>query len=906
MLNSPQARFASSPLFVLAAFISLGILAGKFSAPQTRAILISIFITSISLALLSITLVRKKKVQYAGFALMASFFFAGILLPQIESRPMAPNRIARMYDTGLVSAGAPVDLTARVLGEPEPAPESFYLTLQVESIRVNGNDRVASGTVVLSARMSDEATTSQYVALALHHGARIRVLSTLDRETEFRNPGVLPFTEYLERKGYDATGVIKSPLLIERLEDGEVFLPLAWLYQWRARLQSEFSSKFSPDTAGVLNAALLGNSHNVSRGTAERFRAGGTFHILVISGMQIVFIAGIAFIIVRRITRNRILQFILASAFLWAYTIAVGAEASVTRAALMFTIGAFAPVVARKPVSLNTIGAAALALLICRPSDLFDPSFQLTFLSVLAIICTTVPLLRTMQRVGSWRPTMVTPYPPQCAHWFRALSEILYWREREWKAEVAASNIRYRLFKSDLAIGADRSRLQRPLRFVSTALIVSASVQLTLLPTMVLYFHRISVISLALNIFVGALMVVLGATALVAVLLSQISATLAAPLVFLAEKSNWLIVHLVDPFSHLGVASIRLPHYSGWCAIVYAIYYLPLGYLALRLARWDPLRQPLARPLSRLRVRLAFIALVILLGTVVFHPFSVAGPDGHLHIDFLDVGQGDAALLTLPNGVTLMIDAGGQPTFDRSYGAAEDEEPFQRDTRSIGERVVSEYLWSRGLDHVDYLVATHADADHIDGLNDVARNFRVRGAIVARTPSDDPEFLIFAETLRRAGIPLEIVGAGDLLKIGDVSFEVLWPQAKVNTNAPSRNNDSVMLRVRMGTKSFLFTGDIEKEGESLVLSEGLDLRSDVVKVAHHGSKTSSIAPFVNATKPSLAVISVGRTSMFGHPNKEVVERWRASGAEVMTTGEKGTISVVTDGRELRVTTFVRD
>src|SRR6185295_5228905 len=127
-------------------------------------------------------------------------------------------------------------------------------------------------------------------------------------------------------------------------------------------------------------------------------RAGGTFHILVISGMQIAFIAGIAFVIVRRITRKRILQFILASAFLWAYTIAVGAEASVTRAAMMFTIAAFAPVVARKPGSLNTIGAAALVLLICKPADLFDPSFQLTFLSVLAIICLAAPLLRNMQR----------------------------------------------------------------------------------------------------------------------------------------------------------------------------------------------------------------------------------------------------------------------------------------------------------------------------------------------------------------------------------------------------------------------------------------------------------------------------------------------------------------------------
>ncbi|HEY6045348.1 MAG TPA: ComEC family competence protein, partial [Pyrinomonadaceae bacterium] len=542
-----QPRFALSPLFVLAALTSLGILAGKFSAPLPRSSIIGLVIAGSGLALLSISCVRKKKAQLTGCFVMGAFFLAGALLSQIESRSIDPNRIARMCDTGVVPSAAPVELTAVVLGEPEPAPESFYLTLQAEGIRLNGNERVASGTVLLSARTRDDATMSQYRALALHHGARIRVMTMLDRETDFRNPGVSPFTEYLERKGYDATGVIKSPLLIERLEDQSVFLPLAWIYQWRARLQSEFNRKFSPDTAGVLNAAMLGNSHNVSRGTAERFRAGGTFHILVISGMQIAFVAGIAFLVVRRLTTNRMLQFMLASGFLWAYTIAVGAEASITRAALMFTIAAFAPVVARKAVSLNTLGAAALVLLISQPSDMFDPSFQLTFLSVLAIVCVAVPLLRNMQRVGSWRPTMVTPYPPQCAHWFRVLSEILYWRAREWKAEVTTSNIRYRLFKSELAVATDRWHLQSPLRFASTALIVSASVQVVLLPAMILYFHRLSLASLVLNVFAGALMVLLGVAALAAVLISQISATLAGPLVSIAEKSNWLIVHMVDP-----------------------------------------------------------------------------------------------------------------------------------------------------------------------------------------------------------------------------------------------------------------------------------------------------------------------------------------------------------------------
>lgn len=858
-----------------------------------------------AVALFLIALKTKRGLKPTTIFLFVAFSFTGAVLSLIENRPHLSNRLARLYDLGVIAPGDPVEITAAVVGEPEPAPESFYLKLKPENIRVKGSDRSAAGSLLMMARTHDKQVKSHYDALQLHHGARIRLLTTLDREDDFRNPGVFRFTEYLERKGYDATGVIKSPLLIERLEDEKVLLPLAWLYQWRARLQNELRQNFSPETAGVLNAALLGNAHNISRSTAERFRAGGTFHILVISGMQIAFIAGIAFLIVRRLTRNRALQFILASGFLWAYTIAVGAEASVTRAALMFTFAAFAPVVTRKPESLNSIGAAALALLVWKPSDLFDPSFQLTFLSVVAIVCVAVPLLRNMQLIGSWQPTIATPYPPQCARWFRALSETLFWQEREWKAEMAASNIRYRLFKSSFAIAAERWRVQKLLRFAAASLIVSASVQVVLLPAMIIYFHRISIASLVLNIFVGALMVVLAFAALAAVFLSLISASLAAPLIMLAEKSNWLIVHLVDPFSRVGIDSIRLPQYSGWWSSVYALYFLALALLTIHLTRWKPLRQPSGRRFSSGKLRVAATTFVLLLGIIVFHPLSSAKPDGHLRIDFLDVGQGDAALLTLPDGTTVLIDGGGQPSFDRRARETDNEEPFERDTRSIGERVVSEYLWSRGLDRVDYLIATHADADHIDGLNDIARNFKVRGAIVARSPSSDFEFVRFAESMSRAGVPVATVGAGDLMKIGGVSFQILWPPPISDPGAPSHNNDSVVLRVVMGEKSFLFTGDIENKGEALILTEGGDLRSDVVKVAHHGSRTSSIAPFVSATGPSLAVISVGRTSMFGHPHEEVVERWRANGAEIMTTGEKGTISIVTDGRVMKLSTVVR-
>ena len=218
--------------------------------------------------------------------------------------------------------------------------------------------------------------------------------------------------------------------------------------------------------------------------------------------------------------------------------------------------------------------------------------------------------------------------------------------------------------------------------------------------------------------------------------------------------------------------------------------------------------------------------------------------------------------------------------------------------------VVSEYLWWRGLDAVDYVLATHADADHMDGLNDVIRNFRVRSALVGRTPESDSEYSKFTQTLAETRTNVEVIQAGDELQFGNVTVTVLWPNPSNDPNASSRNNDSVVLKLQYGERSVLLTGDIEKEAEVQIMRQTRNLQVDTVKVPHHGSRTSSTDAFVAATRPRFAVISVGQTSMFGHPHAEVVERWKMSGAEVLTTGRSGTISVTTNGRELWVKRFV--
>jgi competence protein ComEC len=884
-----------SPLFHVAVAFSTGILGARIFA-------ISHFITIAGCALMSasaVVFLLKRRLLLTTCCLAGALISSGLWLAQSHADNISSNSIRKLIEEGKVDPREPVELMGVVDGPVDAARDAYHFTLKIERLRAKGVESEAEGLVEIVAGLESPGSRSGYEQLELVHGTRLRVKTKLRRTDNFRNPGVQGFAEYLDRKGFDATGFVKNPLLIERLDEQRISLPLTWFYRSRTSMQREIDEHFSADTAGVLDAALLGNRYNLLPDTAERFRAGGTFHVLVISGLHISFIGAVVLVITRRLTKRRSLQFSCSVVVLWIYTLAVGAEASVVRSALMFTMVALARVIFRRASTLNALGGAALFLLIWRPQNLFDPSFQLTFLSVLAIVIVALQLMEKIKAIGSWRPMYDSPYPPACARWLRNFSECLYWSERAWKAEMDESVYSYKLIKSRAAPLLERFWIQRVCRYSFNALVVSLSVQLLLLPFLVLYFHRLSLASIFLNIGVSMIMAVLAIVALVALLVSTVNVAAALPLFALANLLNWLMVHSVDPFARLGLASFRLPHYSGKAAVIYGVYYVPLTVLTIAVARWNPLERPRAKRSTAFTSGM-IVSQIALIGVVILHPMSNGIPDGRLRVDFLDVGQGDCALVTMPDGTTLLIDGGGRPNFS---SARPDTEAPARPIRRIGETVVSEYLWWRGLDAVDYILATHADADHIDGLNDVAMNFKVRAALVARTPPADAEFRRFQETLKSRAIPLSVVSGGDVLHFGEVSCAVLWPPPSSDPAAPSGNNDSLVVRLQFGPHAILLTGDIESVAEKAIVKQNSPLSATVVKVAHHGSKTSSTGTFIDATHPKLAIISVGQVSIFGHPNSDVVERWKSAGAGVMTTGRSGMITVTTDGKDLRVEEF---
>lgn len=884
-------KFNRNPMLWLGLVFALGILVASVVTALT--------VETVTLAVISVAatacVFRSKAVS--TWLILIAFCFTGMLAAIAEKQSVSPDRLKILYDDGTLISGEPVEVEGVLLGQPESSVDGALLNLLVDHIKQNSIERKTTGKVRLYVRTGDAKSEVS----DLKYGSRLRIATKLERDDEYLNPGVAPKREVLDRLGVDATGAVKSCLLIEKIADESVFLPLAWVYDQRARMIESFHESMSGPAGGVMIASLLGNKQFLDKGTADLFRDGGTFHILVISGLHITFIGGLLLLFLRWITRNRWIQFCMTTTVLWAYTLAVGADVPVVRATLMFTLMLFSYCLYRRSSLLNSLGLCGLILLVWRPSELFNSSFQLTFVSVAAIIAVAYPLIEMLRNIGSWMPTGQQPFPPDVPIWLKRVCETIYWSDDRWKYESKRQIWTANLIKSPILENKIKNGVQFVVSYIVEGILVSFIVQICMLPLSVVYFHRVSLISVVLNLWVGLFIAVESFAAVLGVLAGQFSEPLARGLFAFAELFNWLMLLVPGLFSANSWLSFRLPAYSGNARSVYVIFFVPVAVLAFALNKWRPFEnRPKAVIITPKVLLTTTAAVVALVAVIVFHPLSTPRYDGRLHLDFLDVGQGDSALVTFPDGQTMLVDGGGRV---KHKSIDEEAEPFVPDSQGIGESVVSAFLWNQGYSRIDYILATHADADHIQGLTDVARNFSVGSAVFGIIPSSDPDFAELAAVLKQRGIKSEVLGRGDVLNLGGVSVEVLNPQTAQDHAGLSANDNSVVLRLVLGSRSFLLTGDIEQRVERDLIGSTV-LNADVIKVPHHGSRTSSTQGFVDAVGAEYAVISVGRTSQFGHPHREVVDRWQDAGARVLTTGAKGAVSISTNGTDIEIKTFV--
>ena len=275
---------------------------------------------------------------------------------------------------------------------------------------------------------------------------------------------------------------------------------------------------------------------------------------------------------------------------------------------------------------------------------------------------------------------------------------------------------------------------------------------------------------------------------------------------------------------------------------------------------------------------------------ICFVIISIFQVNRKLKINFVDVGQGDCSFIITPDNKTILIDGGGNML--SSY--------------DVGKKVVLPYILNRGYTKIDYVFISHFDQDHCGGILYLINEIKVNNVIIGKQYEQYENYKKFIEIAKSKKINIIPVKNNDKIKIEkNLCFNILWPDVNNMINENSINNNSMVFKLKYKSFSMLFTGDIEKIAENEIIQKYRDkniLKSNIIKIAHHGSKTSSTDEFLELVNAKEALIGVGKNNKFGHPNQETLEKLEAKKIRIYRTDENGEINIITDGNKYRIKT----
>ncbi len=688
----------------------------------------------------------------------------------------------------------------------------------------------------------------------LDYGQRVDIEGRIRPPRNFNNPGSFDYAGYLARQRIFWTASM-APGTSARVLPGRCGSRfMAAVFALRTAAIERIEALYPGDNydAGMMEAILIGESSKLEKVWTENFRRTGTFHALVISGVHVTVLAGVLLFLLRLCALPEIPALAVTASAAWLYALVSGFSAPVVRAAGGFSLYLVARFFFRRGRVMNLLAAAALVYLLWDPGQMFDASFQLSFLCVAAIGALAAPLLeatstpraRGMRGIAnSDTDAHLEPRVAQMRVDLRLAAEtIALWTRlpARWALQALALGMRLAFFAFEMVV-------------------ISTVVQVGLALPMAEYFHRVSFTGLTANLLIVPMLELVVPVGFFAIFTGWRWPAVAAGwmLKLSARVADW---HArIEP-------SWRIADPPLWLALAFVAALIVLAMVASS-PRW---RWP------------ATTAVAALFALLLWQPWPARVDPNTLELTAIDVGQGDSLLVVFPQGQRMVVDGGGLLTFGRQ----------RRPNLDTGEDVVSPYLWNRGIRRIDILAATHAHQDHSGGIAALMENFRPRELWIGANPM--PEIV---ERAARLGIRVREMRSSPPFEFGGARVEVLSPPSDYAAAKPG-NNDSVALRIAFGLHSFFLTGDLERPMEARLLSDGRDLHSDVLKVGHHGSKTSTIQPFLDAVAPSVAVISAGYGNSFGHPHPDVLARLADRHAAVLRTDFDGLVTVRTDGRRL--------
>ena len=751
--------------------------------------------------------------------------------------------------------GEPVVLLGTLREDGVATPNGATITLDVLGLADAAREPAPLDQRV-GLRLSVNGTAASAAAGDWRAGRRLRVTATLRPPATYQNFGVPDEARALARRGIALVGSVKSASLVEVVRAGRPFDEAAASARaWSRRRLAESIGRISVRSAAVASAILIGDRSGIPDEDERRLQEAGTYHVIAISGGNIAILTAVLLFFMRLARLPPRAASAATIAALLFYGQVTGAPPSVARAISAAVVYLAARVIDHRGPALNALAVAAAGAVAVFPFAPLDPGFILSFGATLGIL------------VGV--PRLVQPPSPSA--------------------------------------GVSRARRAVRTAVVSVTALFAATIcaETALMPAGAVLFARVTFAGLLLNFIASPLMALVQTASL---------ATLAAGGVpAVGDRAAYI--------AHLGVVglveSARLVDVVPWLSIEVlppALWLVASYYCAcvLLLCRRSMKPRPTSASSSAVRrveqprtdftvgqpfmgclhaiapIVLALAVTLILLSPGFAQRGSALPPRAKkLRVAFLDVGQGDATLVQLPGGRTVLVDAAGLPgsTFD------------------AGERVVAPALRGLGVGSLDDLVITHADPDHIGGAASVMRRFGPRAIWEGVPVPPNAGLRELSELAAARATVWRTVQAGDVERTDDVDIRVWHPPPPEWERQRVRNDDSVVIELRHGDVSIVLTGDIEREAERQLAPKLQVAPVVVLKAPHHGSATSSSEAFIAAARPGALVISAGRRNPFGHPHPTVVARYRAAGVEIFRTDEDGAVVVDSDGRTATVRTF---
>jgi len=787
----------------------------------------------------------------AFFSPLLFFLSLGYLSIQPWIHPNFPhNHVTHFTDSG------PFTITGTIVDNPANSGRRTRFILDTTTLAdfektfpVTGNIRVTA-----YGRMPELMT-----------GDRISFRSRIRSIRNFNNPGGFDYKRYMTfRKIWGTAYFSENKFMVLKRNTHKRFTAIP--SEARKKISRLIEQTANEEQRAVLKALITGEKNEIPKSLRQAFSRAGISHILAISGLHIGIVATVSFFFFSwMLSHIRPLLWkawigkgaALLSLFpVFTYGVIAGMSPSTQRAVIMVSIFMLTFLFKREQDTMNTLALAGALILVVNPPSLFSISFQLSFAAVFFILygLSVLPAMK---------------------------------QERNSTAKAFI-----------------RSRIQHKL---ATFFMVSLFAILGTLPIVMYYFNQLSFIGLLTNFIfipvIGFMVVPLGLTS---VLILPFSASIAE----VCMKTSAIILDFAieavyffsaTPFS--GMKTIT----PGWLEMLcfYLLLLIALHLVGRKKAKDSASYREghagqlfasgtkLYRPFSKKRS--AIIAVILLL--VILCADSIYWVHQRfwhqdLRVTVIDVGQGSATLLELPEGPTMLVDGGG----------FSDNSAFD-----MGEKVIAPLLWRKKIKTINTLILSHPNSDHLNGLLFVAKHFNVKQVLSNNQQTNTVGYREFLKIIEQEKIcHLDYSSLQKEFSINDVNLKILYPPVdflqKRKRNAwRNLNNNSIVLKATFGVKSFLIPGDLMAEAEEeLVAMHGDELKSTVLLSPHHGSRTSSTASFLSKVQPEIAIISAGWKNNYHFPHPNVIKRYSERGCKIYRTDRHGAVLISTDGKSLLV------